>query len=78
MVLGCLKENLTTMQDLRDKKFKNFPKWNRQMNQEIINGGWHFSFLQNVDDINNKIKSYSHGEFNKKIFLIKKILQREY
>ena len=78
-----LKKNLTTMQDLRDKKFKNFPKWRiDKWNQEIINGGWHFSFLQNVDDINNKIKSYSHGEFNKKDFfdkenITKRILNKE-
>ena len=33
---------------------------------QIIDGGWHFSFLQNARDIANKIKSYSHGEFNTK------------
>ena len=31
---------------------------------QIINGGWHFSFLQSPEDIAKKIKSYSHGEFN--------------
>ena len=31
---------------------------------QIINGGWHFSFLQSPEDIVKKIKSYSHGEFN--------------
>ena len=31
---------------------------------QIINGGWHFSFLQTPQEIAKKIKSYSHGEFN--------------
>lgn len=33
---------------------------------QIIDGGWHFSFLQSPEDIAKKIKSYSHGEFNTK------------
>ena len=36
-------------------------KWNLQ----IIKGGWHFSFLLKPTDIAKKIKSFSHGEFNK-------------
>ena len=36
-----------------------------KINQQIIKGGWHFSFLQNPSDIVKKIKSYSHGEFNR-------------
>ena len=32
---------------------------------QIIKGGWHFSFLQKPSDIAKKIRSYSHGEFNK-------------
>ena len=32
---------------------------------QIIKGGWHFSFLQKPKDIAKKIKSYSHGEFNR-------------
>ena len=46
------------------------------MNLQIINGGWHFSFLHNPEQILNKIKSYSHGEFNDKNLNIKKIEER--
>ena len=53
------------MQDLRNLKFKNYPFWRiDKFNQQIINGGWHFSFLQNPTQILNKIKSFSHGEYN--------------
>ena len=53
------------MQELRNMKFKNYPFWRiDKFNQQIINGGWHFSFLQTPDQILNKIKSFSHGEFN--------------
>ena len=55
------------MQDLRNMKFKNYPFWRLdKFNQQIINGGWHFSFLQSPDQILNKIKSFSHGEFDHK------------
>ena len=58
---------LKSMQDLRNMKFKNYPFWRLdKLNQQIINGGWHFSFLQSPDQILNKIKSFSHGEFDHK------------
>ena len=58
---------LKSMQDLRNMKFKNYPFWRLdKLNQQIINGGWHFSFLQSPDQILNKIKSFSHGEFDQK------------
>ena len=61
----CLKKNLPEPQKLRDLKFKNYPFWRiDKKNLQIINGGWHFSFLQSPEDIAKKIKSYSHGEFN--------------
>ena len=61
----CLKKNLPKPQKLRDLKFKNYPFWRiDKKNLQIINGGWHFSFLQSPKDIAKKIKSYSHGEFN--------------
>ena len=60
------KKNITSMQSLRNLKFKKYPFWRLdKMNLQIINGGWHFSFLQTPDQILNKIRSYSHGEFNK-------------
>ena len=59
------KKNITSMQALRNIKFKNYPFWRfDKYNLQIINGGWHFSFLQTPQQILEKIKSYSHGEFN--------------
>ena len=59
------KKNIKSMQDLRNLKFKNYPFWRfDKINQQIIDGGWHFSFLQTPAQILNKIKSFSHGEFN--------------
>ena len=59
------KKNISSMQELRNLKFKNYPFWRLdKKNQQIINGGWHFSYLQSPEEILNKIKSFSHGEFN--------------
>ena len=53
------------MQDLRNLKFKKYPFWRiDKFNLQTIKGGWHFSFLQTPEQILNKIKSFSHGEFN--------------
>ena len=58
-------KNLKSMQELRNLKFKKYPIWRiDKFNQQIIKGGWHFSFLQTPEQILNKIKSFSHGEFN--------------
>ena len=60
-----LKKNISSMQFLRDLKFKKYPFWRiDKRNLQIIKGGWHFSFLQSPKNIIKKIKSYSHGEFN--------------
>ena len=62
----CLKKNFPTPQKLRNLKFKEYPVWRfDKIGLQIIKGGWHFSFLQRPSDIVNKIRSYSHGEFNK-------------
>ena len=59
------KKDLKSMQSLRNLKFKNYPFWRLdKKNLQIIDGGWHFSFLQTPNQILEKIKSYSHGEFN--------------
>ena len=73
---------LKSMQEFRNMKFKNYPFWRiDKFSQQIINGGWHFSFLQTPDQILNKIKSFSHGEFNQGDLNIKiiekKILENE-
>ena len=53
------------MQNLRDLKFKNYPFWRiDKRHLQIIDGGWHFSYLQTPNQILEKIKSFSHGEFN--------------
>ena len=59
------KKNITTMQNLRNLKFKKYPFWRiDKKNLQTNQGGWHFSFLQTPEQILNKIKSFSHGEFN--------------
>jgi beta-1,4-mannosyl-glycoprotein beta-1,4-N-acetylglucosaminyltransferase len=63
----CLKKNLKSPQYLRNIKFKKYPFWrlDKIRNIQVIeNGGWHFSYLQDVSLIMKKIKSFSHGEFN--------------
>ena len=42
----------------------------------LDNGGWHFSYLMNEDQIHDKIKSFSHQEFNYPEFLEKISVQR--
>ena len=60
------KKNISSMQDLRNLKFKKYPFWRiDKYNLQIIKGGWHFSFLQTPEQILNKIKSFSHGEFSR-------------
>ena len=78
----CLKRDLPKPQKLRDLKFKNYPFWRiDKFNQQIISGGWHFSFLQTPAQILNKIKSFSHGEFDNEnlseIDIEQKILKNE-
>ena len=59
------KKYIKSMQSLRKLKFKNYPFWRiDKYSLQIINGGWHFSFLQTPQQILTKIKSFSHGEFN--------------
>jgi beta-1,4-mannosyl-glycoprotein beta-1,4-N-acetylglucosaminyltransferase len=63
----CLKKNLKSPQYLRNLKFKKYPFWrlDKIKNIQIIeNGGWHFSYVQDVSLIVKKIKSFSHGELN--------------
>ncbi len=64
----CLKKNLKSPQWLRNLKFKKYPFWriDKPKNIQIIqDGGWHFAYLQNPENISKKIKSFAHGEFNK-------------
>ena len=71
------KKNIKSMQDLRNLKFKNYPFWRiDKYNQQIIKGGWHFSFLHTPKQILNKIRSFSHGEFNNDSISEKKIEEK--
>ena len=73
-----LKKNMILPQKLRNLKFKKYPIWRiDKLRMQIINGGWHFSFLQSAEDIIKKIKSYSHNEFNTKEFTDKKKIQKK-
>ena len=67
-------KHLKSMQEFRNLKFKNYPFWRiDKLNQQIIYGGWHFSFLQTPKQILKKIQSFSHGEFNNENLEIKEI-----
>ena len=41
-------------------------KW--QFGNTVKNGGWHFSYLMNKEQIAEKIQSFSHTEYNKNKF----------
>tara|TARA_Y100001970_G_scaffold49355_1_gene62583 strand:- start:1165 stop:1971 length:807 start_codon:yes stop_codon:yes gene_type:complete len=65
----CLRKNLKSPQWLRNLKFKKYPFWrfDKLRNLQIIpDGGWHFAYLQNPKNIEKKIKSFAHGEYNTK------------
>ena len=71
------KKNIRSMQEFRNLKFKNYPFWRiDKYNQQIINGGWHFSYMQTPEQILNKIKSFSHGEYNNQSLNIKLIEEK--
>jgi len=66
----ALKKNFPRPHSLRKLKFTEYPFWRiDKPRTQIINGGWHFSFLQKPAEIAKKIKSFSHGEFNQKEFI---------
>ena len=62
----CKKKHLKSPQWLRDQKVKRYTFWRFDKIQWNIikNGGWHFSFLMNPKEIQKKINSYAHSEFN--------------
>lgn len=57
------KENLlnNSLLNIVKDRYMNLPR--------IKNGGWHFSFLGDSNTIINKIKSFSHQEYNNNYFL---------
>ena len=63
----CSKKNLKSPNWLREYKIKQYPWWriDKPKNIKILrDGGWHFSFLYDVDGIIKKISSYQHTEFD--------------
>ena len=71
------KKNISTMQSLRNLKFKKYPFWRiDKKNLQIIEGGWHFSYMHKPEQILKKIKSFSHGEFDNKDINVKLIEQK--
>lgn len=61
----CAKKYLKSPQWLRDKRFtrRGFLRKIFFKTQFLDNGGWHFSFLKNPNDIAKKLNSYAHSEF---------------
>tara|TARA_Y100000591_G_scaffold119329_1_gene101986 strand:+ start:572 stop:1375 length:804 start_codon:yes stop_codon:yes gene_type:complete len=71
---GCLKKNLKSIDYMRHKVVKKNLKYgfwriDKEKNFQIIkNGGWHFSYLLTPIEIQRKIKTFAHTEFNKNKF----------
>jgi len=66
---ACKKKKLLNPQWLRNIKSKSYPVWrldilfskNKYTNIKIIDdGGWHFSYLNSPQEIENKLKNYAH------------------
>ena len=76
----CVKKYLKSPQWLRNFKIKKRSILNKLgfFNYQIIdNGGWHFSFIKNPEQIIKKIESFAHTELNLLEFKNKKkILQK--
>ena len=66
---ACKKKNLISPQWLRDIKNRSYPFWridtffskNKYSDIYFVNnGGWHFSYINSAEGIENKLKSYTH------------------
>ena len=66
---ACIKKMLLSPQWLRDIKTKSYPFWRLDLlfskkkysNIKMVNdGGWHFSYLNTPELIEQKLKSYTH------------------
>ena len=80
---GCLKKNLHSINYMRQKVLKKNLKYkfwriDKEKNIQIINdGGWHFSYLLTPCEIQRKIKTFAHTEYNKKRFTNLKIIKNK-
>ena len=76
MVQKFVKKKILNPNWLREYKIKQYPWWrfDRPKNLKIIkDGGWHFSFLYDVEGIIKKISSFQHIEMIKMNIRIKKL-----
>ena len=66
----CKKKYLKSPQWLRNQKVKDYPFWKfYKIKWNVVKeGGWHFSFLMTPGEIQKKIRSFAHSEFNTKNF----------
>ena len=72
---ACKKKHLISPQWLRNIKAKNYPKWRVDLFFSkkkytdlfiIKNGGWHFTYLKNPEDLEKKLLNFAHHyEFKK-------------
>lgn len=46
----------------------------KEANVKILDGGWHFSYIGGIKQIQKKIKAFSHQEYNLKYFINEKHL----
>ena len=75
-----LYKHFKTAQGVRELRVKNYSWWrfDKPIKQKIIiNGGWHFSFIMNPENISKKIKSYSHKEYQTSNFMDVKKIERK-
>lgn len=83
---ACKKKNLKSPQWLRNLKPKQYPFWrfdiffssNKVKKLRFIDdGGWHFSYLNTAEQIENKLKNYAHyWEFNLSSMTLNNIKER--
>lgn len=69
----CKKKSLKKFSTFRSLKTKNskapfWKFWKEKSIQLIKNGGWHFTYLMDSENIAKKIKSSEHNEFNTSAF----------
>tara|TARA_A100001011_G_C14292607_1_gene836930 strand:+ start:1842 stop:2657 length:816 start_codon:yes stop_codon:yes gene_type:complete len=75
----CQKKNLKSPQWLRNIKTKKRSIWKIYKPREpqlIFNGGWHFSYLKDPENISKKIQAFAHQEYNKSIFTDEKLIKK--
>jgi beta-1,4-mannosyl-glycoprotein beta-1,4-N-acetylglucosaminyltransferase len=83
---ACKKKRLISPQWLRNIKAKKYPFWRfdiyfskkKYVNISFINdGGWHFSYLNLPEEVENKLKNYAHyREFELNSLNLEKIKNR--